>query len=282
MAGNYPDAPSWRMAYDRDGTQVYRVAGGTPFALTNASVASMNDEDGDSYALTGAGYLAFLFPELRDLDGFSFYWANVGGSGSASLTSPQVSTDTTNGFDGTWTTITAPTNAGSINPGYRTSIASSTALAIRGVRFTTSTSGAGQLAVYFLHLYGEIAPGQNPHRLDLWHPTLDERLTPAYFDWGNVPRSSSADRLFRVKNLSPSKTANAVRVAMESASDTTPSVPGQHSLSHNGGSFLAQVTIGSLAPGAISAPITLRKITPSDAVMGLWAFRVFAESTDWV
>jgi hypothetical protein len=137
------------------------------------------------------------------------------------------------------------------------------------------------LGIYFLHLYGEIAPGQNPHRLDLWHPTLDERLTPAYFDWGDVPRSSSADRLFRVKNLSPSQTANDVRVAMETASDTTPSVAAQHTLSYGGGSFLAQVNIGDVAPGAISGPVTLRRITASDATLGLWTFRVFAESTDW-
>jgi hypothetical protein len=130
-----------------------------------------------------------------------------------------------------------------------------------------------------VHLYGEPAPGENPNRLALWHPTLDQRVTPAYFDWGNVPRSSSADRLFRVKNVSSTLTASSVRVAMEALTDTTPSVPGQHSISSDGTTFLAQVNIGSLSPGAISGPLTLRRVIPSNAVLSLWSFRVFAEST---
>jgi hypothetical protein len=131
-------------------------------------------------------------------------------------------------------------------------------------------------------IYGEPAPGQNPNRLELWHPTLDEKLPPAFFDWGDVPRSSSADRSFRVKNLSAVQTARSTRVAMEILTDSpAPSVVAQHTLSFGGGSFVPQVNIGDLAPGAISPAVTLRRVTPSNAVLSLWSFRVFAESTDW-
>lgn len=283
MAGNYPDAPSWRMAYDRDGTQVFKINSANVITqLTSSDIIAMNDESNSSYP--GAGYnsgsssLVWIFPELRDLDGYASIALN--GSYSPSSMTIAVSVDTTNGLDGTWTTIstTIPTRA-EVKPLYRTGIVSSTALGIRALKMTAGAVGANEWTVAAVHLYGEPAPGENPNRLALWHPTLDQRVTPAYFDWGNVPRSSSADRLFRVKNLSSTLTATSVRVAMETFTDTTPSVPAQHTLSTDGATFLAQVNIGSLAPGAISSPLTMRRITPSNAVLSLWSFRVFAEST---
>lgn len=281
MAGNYPDAPSWRMAYDRDGTQVFSInSSNTITQLTSGTINTLNDDSDSQFqaASTNSNVsLVFIFPELRDLDGF----LNMGSGGPNSMTI-SVSADTTNGLDGVWTTIsTAGIIGGAVKPAYRTSIVSTTALAIKAVKVRGTTNASGQWHVSAIHLYGEPVPGANPNRLELWHPTLDEKLTPAFFDWGDVPRSSSADRTFRVKNLSGSMTAGATRVAMESLTDTTPSVVAQHTLSHGGGSFLAQVNIGDLAPGAISGPVTLRRITPSNAVLSLWSFRVFAESTAW-
>jgi hypothetical protein len=280
MAGNYPDAPSWRMAYDRDGTQVVLIdASNVLTAQTSGVVAATNDENAVSGLMAGGGQVvmrwAFVFPELRDLDGYCIIKA----SGSVSVC--EVSTDTTNGFDGTWSAITtaSQTSAGAA-PLYRTAIQSVTALAVRAFRFTYQNATSPG-PIHTVHLYGEPAPGQNPNRLELWHPTLDQKLPPAFFDWGDVPRSSSADRLFRVKNLSSVQTAGAVRVAMDVLTDASPSVPAQHTVSYGGGSFLAQVTLGDLAPGAISGPVTLRRITPSNAALSLWAFRVFAESTAW-
>lgn len=282
MAGNYPDAPSWRMAYDRDGTQgviVSPVNGLT--VLTNAQLVTLNNETDTELAFGWANQspyiwrLALIFPELRDIDG---YFRNISGQGGT----VETSTDTTNGYDGTWTTLSSPgtTSLVTTKPAYR-SVSSSTALAKRAIRFSQTDVSFGDVKIRGVHLYGEPAPGENPNRLALWHPTLDQRVTPAYFDWGNVPRSSSADRLFRVKNLSSTMTATSVRVAMESLTDASPSVPGQHSVSSDGSTFLAQVNIGSLSPGAISAPLTFRRITPSNAVLSLWSFRLFAESTVW-
>lgn len=281
MAGNYSDAPSWRMAYDRDGTQVVIIDPSNVLSTASAAeVLAMNNE-GSVDGLTKFGgnqnyKVAFIFPELRDLDGY-FINRYSGGLVAAA----EVSTNTTNGFDGTWAAITAVSSSGiSIVPAWRNSITSSTALAIRAVRFQLNNSTSASLFSAF-HLYGEPAPGENLNRLELWHPTLNEKLPPAYLDWGDVPRSSSADRTFRVKNLSTSQTAGAVRVAMDILTDASPSVPAQHTLSYDGGSFLAQVTIGDLSPGAISGPVTMRRITPSNAALSLWAFRVFAESTNW-
>jgi hypothetical protein len=287
MAGNYPDYPSWRMAYDRDGTQVYKIDGVNNIsALTTATLAAMNDESaGQAFTWTGQNYMVFIFPELRDLDAFFIQSASVAPYTSVTSIPLSVSTDTTNGIDGTWASIgtasVSPTSL--VKPAYRTGIVSSSSLAIRALKLNVNASGTNVMwAAQAIHLFGEPAPGENPNRLELWHPTLDERVPPAYFDWGNVPRSSSADRPFRVKNNSSSQTAQSIRVAMEALTDTTPSVPAQHTLSYNGGSFLPQVNIGDLAPGAISGPVTMRRITPSDATLSLWSFRVFAESTSWV
>lgn len=284
MAGNYPDAPSWRMAIDRDGTQGYLITPANVVTqLTAENLITLNDEADGSVTVSSAvgalGTLMLIFPELRDIDGYHVNAATTNGAINYVV---EVSANTTNGIDGTWTQIGSGSQTENpVVPGFR-SVSASTQLAMRAIRFRlTSASGTGSGRLRAFHVYGEPAPDENPDRLALWHPTLDERVTPAYFDWGNVPRSSSGDRLFRVKNLSPTLTALSVRVAMEALTDGSPSVPGQHSLSYGGGSFLAQVNVGDIAPGAISGPVTLRRITPSNAQLGLWAFRVFAEATSW-
>jgi hypothetical protein len=243
----------------------------------------LNNEDEDSFQIVGtgtSGTLLIVFPELRDLD--AYFLRNLPSAFSPPPLTIATSVDTTNGIDGTWSTIFSGSGtSGTVKPGYRSGIASTTALGIRAIRFTANNGALNNFSPNVLHLYGEPAPGENPNRLALWHPTLDQRVTPAYFDWGNVPRSSSADRTFRVKNLSATLTANTPRVAMESLSDTTPSVVGQHTLSLDGATFLAQVNPGTLAPGAISGVITLRRVTPSNAQLSLWSMRVFAEATSW-
>lgn len=284
MAGSYPDAPSWRMAIDRDGTQGYVITGAnvvTP--LTNAQLQILNNESDDyvEVGTTTGSRVMLIFPELRDIDGF---FLDVDPESSSNIGwVVEVSANTTNGVDGTWTQIASGSATPTVDPvvpAYR-SVISVTQLAKRAIRVRRTDSVSGALRAASFHVYGEPAPGENPDRLALWHPTLDERVPPAYFDWGNVPRSSSGDRLFRVKNLSSTLTASAVRVAMETLTDGTPSIPGQHSLSFGGGSFLAQANVGDLAPGAISGPVTLRRVTPGNAQLGLWAFRVFAEANAW-
>lgn len=282
MAGNYPDAPSWRMAWDRDGTQMLYMVNGTnvPADRTTAEMIALNDESngGVFFGDNSSGYLILIFPELRDIDAIFFRM-------QGNQPTYQVSTDTTNGVDGVWTTVSTVgwSSSSSVKPSYRTGIGSSTQLAVRAIRFFIGNGGIGSnpFNAYALHLYGEIAPGQNPNRLDFWHVTSDARLSPSALDWGNVPRSSSADKTFRVKNLSADMTAYSIRVAMESLTDSIPSVPAQHTISYNGGAFLPQVNIGDLAPGAMSGPITLRRVTPSNATLSLWSFRVFAEPNSW-
>jgi len=285
VAGSYPDHPSWRMAWDKDGSVCVKISpnDGLPVDLTLAQMQALNDETTTAGPQFGDrqqawDWCAIIFPELRDIDAMF-----VQHSGAYAVRNLQVSTDTTNGVDGTWTVVNAGDFGyqGLVKPAYRTNISSSTILAIKGLKFQAGFGGLSSVGnIQSIHLYGEPAPGENLQRLEIWHPTFDERVPPAYFDWGDAPRGSSADLPFRVKNMSPSMTANSIRVYLETLTDTVPSVPAQHLISQ-GGSFLAQQNIGTLAPLAISPLLTLRRVTPSNAVLSLWDFRMMAESLDW-
>lgn len=280
MAGNYPDYPSWRMAWDRDGTTMYRMSPSTmtPVDVPPSDMAKLNNEGPDFVDFENQ-YALIIFPELRDLDGI--FVQHTENSSSRTL---QVSADTTNGVDGVWTTVTPDAFhfTGPVKPNYRLQILSETVLAIRALRFLVGPNDFfSDGRIESIHLYGEPAPGQNLKRLEIWHPTLDERVPPGYFDWGDTPRGSTDDRQFRVKNLSPTMTANSIRVYLDALTDTVPSVPGQHLISQ-GGSYLAQQNIGSLAPDSISTPLTMRRITASNATLSVWDFRLIAESQDWV
>lgn len=265
MAGSYPDPPSWRMGFDRDGTQAFRITAGVLSQVTSADLIMLNNESTDSVSLGDA--VVFLFPEKRDFQGFF-----IRAAGSA--VAVEVSSTTTNGIDGTWETVgTFDARGATVVPDYRTPTATSKS-GVQGVRFTgTGVANA-------IHLYGGTTSGQPSDQLAFWSGWSDERIPPVALDWGTVPRTSSDDVSFRVKNLSTSLTARDVRVYMEALTDTAPSTPAQHVISA-GSAYLAEQTIEVLAPGALSALLTLRRVTPSNAQLGPTTFRLVAHADSW-
>lgn len=286
MAGSYPDYPSWRMAYDRDGTQLFWINNaGSVSQRSAAEVIQLNNEDNDYTQWAGTsqtGTLAFIFPELRDIDAYRYI---VNSSSLASTITVATSANTTNGVDGTWTTLGStfvPASGTNVTPNYRNSITVAAADGVKAIRFVHTAQAARYFEPAAIHLFGEITAGQNPNRLILWHPTLDQRVGAAYFDWGDVPRSSTADRTFRVKNNSATLTANGVAVSTDVLTDASPTLlSAQHQLSLNGTSFAATQTIGNLAPGAISGTVTLRRAMASNAQLSVWALRVLSTATSW-
>lgn len=287
MAGNYPDVPSWRMAYDVDGSQMYSwLDSGVITQRSPAEMVTLNNETNDSaisFGTSTAGYIGIIFPELRDLDGFFFSTDSHVGNTFMSLV--EVSDDTTNGIDGTWSTYMSGdlTDYGFTPSKARNNIRSATALGIKAVRFRRTQGSQIGGSTSSIHLYGEPSPGENPQRLEIWHPTEDRRLGAADLDWGDVPRNSSEIREFRVKNMHPTLTANSVRVAMSILTDTTPSVVGQQSISKDGGStWGAQQTLTNpLGPEEISPVLHIRRQTPANAALSLWWYRVFADCSSW-
>ena len=274
MAGRYPDVIGPRMAYDRDGSVVVLIDGDNVITeLTGAQAKEINDEDAAS--IHGDRRIAVLFPELRDLVG---YFARM--SGFAGIGALEASIDTSNGLDGTWTTVVDPwINAPDVVPSYRSAIQAVSATGKRAVRFAITPSALG-MYISALHLYGAASAGETTY-LHLWDPALSQDLGGAALDFGDVPRGSSADRTFRVKNAHPSLTAQGVTLTLEALTDTTPSVPGQFLLSTDGATFGAQAGLGNLGPGAVSGLVTIRRNTPVDAALGLWAARVVAAAGSW-
>lgn len=287
MAGNYPDVPGPRLAYDRDGSVGFVIDAGNNAItlLSGAELGYFNDESETGISArdhaSRTSIVGIIFPELRDIDGYFLSWDGAGGSYGL-----QTSVDTTSGLDGTWTTVVAgsiPT-ARPVVPNYRTGIQAVSLSGIKAIRFT---GGAffDNTSWYAFHLYGKLHAGETPDRLRLWHPTLDQPLDDqavspdgAYFDWGNVPQGTTQDRTFRVKNNSSTLTANTITVSLQSLTPAT--TPDVFTLS-DGGAFGSTVSIASLAAGALSGVLTLRRSTPANATLGLWAARIIAAATSW-
>lgn len=287
MSGNYPDPPAaHRMAWDRDGTifVTLRTDTGAVTTRTQTEMNNVNDQDTDQVNLsTTSGMSIFkfclIFPELRDITHYAIGATFGGGVTPGTL---QWSPDTTNGFDGTWNTVASPW----VNKGTNVSLLRSPdAVTINGAKAVRWGANSGSFtqdfATVFAHFYGGPAAGQNPDRLRLWHPSSDAEMLGPNFEFGNIARSTSADKTFRIKNNSATLTANGVVLSLGALTDTSPSVPGQYLLSQDGVNFAATQNIGNLAPGAISGVMTLRRVTPSNAVLGLWWARVLAVATSW-
>jgi len=279
-----PVAP--RIPYDRAelGAAVvaYDENGGNLTEVSAADVEKLVGEDDATFSVPSAaraGWVALLLPPF-DLAGF------IGiRSGSGFNRTAQYSTDTISGADGTWTDIPNYVTPGeSAKPTYRddVTIPASVVENVVGVRFGTTSLEPFRNVYRLLHVYGYL---KGDDRLELWHPTLDQRLPGDHFDLGNYARGGSAvDVDFRVKNLSGTKTANTVSLERYVNTDTgaAPTVESWHELSYDGGAFGAgPLSLGSLAAGAISDVCTLRRQPPSDAALGFWTGHLFADADSW-
>jgi hypothetical protein len=289
MAGNYPDPPNTRFAFDRDGTQGYRVlvGGTTPTALTTAQMQNLN-RDNAVYWNIGEGdwYFLFFFPEQRDITHMFIDPSHNGTIANMNLAS---SNDSTNGIDGIWTGQGTWANKDNSSGNWRAvggaGIETKSIPNIKWLRVQCrwfGGTGGGQ-SMNNIHLYGKPTTLTTGNKVEFWHPTLDQPLanTPAHLDWGNRPRSTSETRQFRVKNLSAAGTANGVVVGMEALTDTSPTMVSQHTFSHSGGAFASTVNIGNLAPGAISTPVSIKQDIQSGATLSIWSQRIYADPTSW-
>lgn len=283
MAGNYMDAPASRMAYDRDGSVAgYISLGGVITQLTGSKLRALNSETevGDTMTVSAA-MLAVVFPIPMNLK--SIFYAST----TSALWTVETSQDTTTGVDGTWSSHGSFGALRDVKPQYRQAsqlITLNPALGTdkaRGVRLRAQTNS---LYVHkALHIYGDPATTATKDRLALWHPTLDEPVSPNHFDWGNVPRASSADKSFRIKNLSSALTALSPALYAEALTPGSPSVSGMHTFSSNGGAtFLSSLTLPDIAPGATTSVLTVRRTVPTNAQVSVWSARIAADVTTWV
>lgn len=295
----YSAPPGRLFQVDIDGSAGFFInTASTIAALTTAQMQRLVSEAGATLTnvtgewANGTSYWGYIFPELRSISGY-FYDIELQTGVPISVGTFQYSSNTTTGLDGTWTTLETMTGGHgptgnstgtgaflNAKPSYRT-IRGITIPSCKAIRVSASGGNTGHRYLGALHIYGDIVSGQTPDRLRLWHPTLDQELTGAYFDFGDPQRTLTATKLFRVKNNSSSLTANSILVDFTALTDTTPTVLGVLAVDNNGGGYASSQNIGNLAAGVISNVLTARLIPSSTAQLSLWRQRIRAAASTW-
>ena len=321
MAGSYPDAPSERIAYDEDGTVMWRAqtiggavfgGGGTftamvlpPTEQSSTQKQEYNDEDTTIVFSAGGpaavdyGF-AWVFPEKRDVFGFYGY-ATQGNTGL--IEDIDSSTDTKNGVTGNFTVhadregdgglpvlVQPPGNNNwSVQQSYREFIHGFTSTGVRSVRarfVTDKTVGGatdiGQVAAF--HWYGTIASSVNPDRLIF----IEDNTGLAYDevqDWGDIPRGSVHDKKIYLYNNSATLSASSNVMTFEALtgdSNTWYTIRDDSSTSTG---FSTSLTVdGPIAPGTrypASTSITVRLTVADDENLGPAAARLQLATGTW-
>lgn len=146
------------------------------------------------------------------------------------------------------------------------------------------TSGNRSVGTFILHLYGEpdtAAIGEN--YLQGWMSDSDMMIGGATLGWGDVPQGSSADKSFRIKNMSSAETANNIDIYAEDGQGfPTPSPAGQFLFSIDGGtSWFSSVILGAIGPGTVSTEIKIRRVTPDNAPLTTWSPKIRFDVGSW-
>lgn len=287
MAGSYPDVPSRRMAWDDDGcvctvqslTTNDGELTGAVLEKTPTDNVKLNSEadgqiSGNNINGNGAACITVIFPELREVDGV---YASIATANNTEIRRILTSGNTTNGVDGTYTVQVANyTDAYPSYPEkYRTGIVSLAVSNVRAVRIERDIGTAQNWEN--VHVYGEIAALQTPDRLLFVDATsgLEFGLP---IDYGDVPRGSAEDRTFRLKNNSASLTAGSVQLTAEALYLGS----GAWYTFNEGSGFQSTLPLAaSIGAGAQSPTITLRRITPDTAQLGLHAARIQVSAGSW-
>lgn len=136
--------------------------------------------------------------------------------------------------------------------------------------------------VQMLHVYGRLASTAPAGQLVPWHATENRPLTQADTDQGNVAQGTTGYVNFRVKNLDLNKTALALSVFIDiPLFNSSPSLEADAAVSVNGSDYSQSCIVDTLAPGALSPIITVRRSTSQDAAMGVSSFRVGMSVKSW-
>lgn len=253
------------LPYHLDGTIIKHFgADGTLLkTFTPEEMRELNDEDYTRIDMPGSSdgeRIIVFFPEEVVITGifcivFCYAW-------DRGITNLQVSSDSTNGFDGTWTDVTMPSGYNPIvkdlDAWRRNWKPVENANNVRVLRFQATGPSPTRLSgIYILHLYGHKADGQTPDDILFVDPGNSYAEFSAPLDFGDVASGSSSIKMIAVKNASPTKTASNVVLQVEDPDDII-----RIGESANG-PWLTSQTITSLAPGATSSDYYIKCETPA-------------------
>jgi hypothetical protein len=259
---------------ENDGSEVWRsgtMGSVLKEKLPSATVRAYLGFSDQVYTWSDYDGITIIFSYPRTVSTFFFMH-----NSEASINTPlYYSKDTTDGLDGTWTFLkdVAPlasisSNADNFHVLNQTGI--------KGLRAFSSTTRWFRLAGFAV--FGETAPLDG---LVPWHPTLDQPLNSSDYDRGLVTIGGpGVDQTFRLKNMSSTLTANSVTIGV--AGDTAfGSLPTEVTFSLNNSTFAATQTITSIAPGAFSSVIYMRRGAATDSISVARLASVRAEPLTW-
>jgi len=303
MAGSYPDAPSRRIAWDDDGTVAYGVAaasggptslvrGDPPGNLTLVELttqkASMNDDSDAQYGVAGSAgqypavWVYLFFPQKMEVDGY--YW-NIR---STDTPNPahflSISTNTTNGIDGTYSALGSEVNTGfnqTAKPDYRQNIQTTVESNVLSVLSQAGGTFTGintpTWAVRSLHLYGTVTPGETPDRILFLDTLASDAEFAEPLDYGNIGRGTTNIRTIKVKNNSGSLTANTVQITAE---EITGSGGSLFTFSTDGIADSGTKALGNIGPGG-TVLVYVHLTVPDAQALDLYDARFSVNVASW-
>lgn len=247
----YPAVASRRIAYDIDGT-VVGSSTNTTFPQVwedSISVGELNGT-GNSNVINRRRTVWFFFPEKTEIGAYFAGGIKAYVYSVFKVASIVGSNDTTNGQDGTWETATI-SNSGVQDPSsisWRTSVGIvSFSEPKRCIKLTLSDS-ANDIIWKTIHFYGRKAYGETPD--DILICNTDGNELTALMDWGDRPEATEQIKSIKLKNASPTKTANGVNLQLNHA---------DFGLSFNvAGSWTATLDIPNIPPNSLSEPIYIK------------------------
>lgn len=292
-------APDLRVPYDLDGTVVgaRRVDTGVTTFLSQGSKAGLNDNTNSTYHMvpwaTGTWYVIWLFDRPMTITALWAAFTRTGGLFASNISAWGYSTNTTTGLDGTWTYLsgTSSIHVDSVNwaahgiqkssvvePNIRSApyVFGSPPSGVKGLRIWFSPGTQDDLLFHSAAIYGH---PDSMLWLEFWDPVADEPVTVSDVDWGLHDRGTVDTKQLRLKNLHPTLTINGITVGKSDISNDSPKAGDSHALSLDDAVYANSISLGSLAPGAISAPFYVRRSTPANAVLGIYDVRLVPNFT---
>lgn len=263
---------------ESDGTTLFH---GPTLGLTQATpevLANICDWNSGSGIYQNQGLTrqyALFFPELRAIQAFSLSIYDAG-NGSISIVNLETSSDTTNGMDGNWD---FRYNISSLNAWYNASL---TTLRqpwtvdwqnTKSIRLTITTGGSAFSGLYDCHIWGNYTRAG----LVLWDASADQIMAGSNLDFGDTTQGSVYTRQLRIKN-NYGLTANNIVIA--SPAGGVGDVRNALEFS-DGGAYATSVTIPTIAPGAISPVVTVRRTVSPTAPLVIGCARVTATAGSW-
>lgn len=288
MPGGYPEAPTQRLAYDLDQSQVFWIRNETGALVTTYNSTTIEDLNNEhSGRVISESNIAhtvrnqWLFPGPRDLFGV---WA--AGSGDEPVenffTTVEVSANTRSWNTGSWSATGAGfSDCDLLWDRWRRDIQTFTADEQWGLRGYSGAQGGFEFVgkiVRQVHIYGAVTDSYYPDRIIVLDDDTGLELT--LHDWGYNPRGTVQTKVLQVRNNSMTSQASGVTLSFNSLNTHDPA--GWHELQDGAGAFQDSLSLGDIGPNTVYANnITMRITVPPTAGMGPWSNRLVTGVTTW-